>query len=104
MIDSAPRLILNRIECACKPQEDNMQAVILLSMLAMGLAMASSSFGQSVDMMPSRAYDAQGYADEAPVARWSMMVDALIAVLVAASSDQDAQAPVERARCHPLIL
>jgi hypothetical protein len=79
-----------------------MQAVILLSTLAMGLAMASSSFGQSVNMVPSRAYDAQGYVDEAPVARWSDDVVALIAVL-AVAPDQDAQAHAERTRRYPLI-
>jgi hypothetical protein len=68
-----------------------MKSVVLLLTLATGLAMASSSFGQSVNMMPSQAYDAQGYADESPVARRSDD---------GARADRGSRSRTQRLRCR----
>jgi hypothetical protein len=47
-----------------------MKTILLLSSLAISLATVTSSFAQSVNRMPTRAYDAQGYIEETPTPVW----------------------------------
>jgi hypothetical protein len=47
-----------------------MKTILLLAAFAVSLVAVTSSFAQSVNRMPTRAYDAQGYIDETPAPVW----------------------------------
>jgi hypothetical protein len=47
-----------------------MKTILLLSSLAISLAAVTSPFAQSVNRMPTRAYDTQGYIEETPARVW----------------------------------